>query len=258
MKTGTKQRIVEIIKKQGKARPVELYVSLNLSPQIIHRHLKDLVTAGILESKGSAPTTYYSLAGTPDMDALSVWITSAKVEQSPDTMVCETREILAGRLPRLKDHVRSGLPASLLPLVISTAGEVANNSFDHNLGRWRDVPGCWFESQVSGGILWILVGDRGQGVLRSLAKSYPEFTDDQPALKAAYETIISGRAPEQRGNGLKFVRNSIEATPNSGLSCGSGTGRVHYGDHGPKCRTTLDTFFSDVKGTVTIMAWRLQ
>ena len=31
--------------------------------------------------------------------------------------------------------------------------------------------------------------------------------NDEEALRVAFTEIISGRAPEERGNGLKFVRN---------------------------------------------------
>ncbi|MDR0646119.1 MAG: hypothetical protein LBG46_03940 [Elusimicrobiota bacterium] len=34
--------------------------------------------------------------------------------------------------------------------------------------------------------------------------------DDQMAVKTALTETISGRAPEQRGNGLKFVSNAVK------------------------------------------------
>src|SRR6202042_1514929 len=106
--------------------------------------------------------------------------------------VSETREIFTARLFHLKTFVRNGLSENLLPLVISTAGEIGNNSFDHNLGQWRDVPGCWFDSQVTGRHLWIWIADRGQGIFHSLVKVHPELADEETALHAAFETIISG------------------------------------------------------------------
>jgi len=102
-----------------------------------------------------------------------------------------------------------GLKADELPLTISVVGEIGNNCFDHNLGHWKDVPGCWFETQITGGLLWVCIADRGQGVLKSLARTDPALRDDQAALIAAFERNISGRAPEHRGNGLKFVKNVI-------------------------------------------------
>ena len=53
------------------------------------------------------------------------------------------------------------------------------------------------------------IADRGQGVLTTLRKVRPDLKDDQDAVKMAFTEIISGRAPESRGNGLKFVRKIV-------------------------------------------------
>jgi len=42
----------------------------------------------------------------------------------------------------------------------------------------------------------------------------PEIANGQEALKVAFFEKISGRAPEARGNGLKFVRESIKQGEN--------------------------------------------
>jgi hypothetical protein len=258
MKTNTRAQILEIIEKSGKIRPFDLRKSLNISAQAIHRHLKDLTEQGIIEAKGSAPLVHYALAGVPDFGAASGWMSEQAAPKSPESLVCETRDIFTARLPHLKSFVRNGLQENLLPLVISTAGEVGNNSFDHNIGQWRDVPGCWFESQITGRRFWICIADRGQGIFRSLVKVLPDLADEHAAVKAAFETNISGRAPEQRGNGLKFVRETVSTSPNCGLACVSGTGRVFYGEQGEKCATVLDKHFGNVEGTVTLLVWGLQ
>jgi len=257
MKTQTSAQILKIIEKSGKIRPSELRKSLNISAQSIHRHLRKLIDQGMIETKGSTPFTQYMLAGVPDLEAVSRWMNARTAPKSPEPLVCETRDVFAARLPHLKSFIRSGLPENLLSLVISTAAEIGNNSFDHNLGQWRDVPGCWFESQVTGRRLWICVADRGQGVFQSLIKVHPELVDEQAALNAAFETIISGRSPEQRGNGLKFVKRNLSMTPGGGIACVSGAGRVFYGEQGERCGALLGKNFIQVKGTVTLMVWRL-
>jgi len=258
MKTNTRSQIIKIIEKKGKIRPSELREALNLTAQAIHYHLRGLSKQGIVEAKGSVPFTQYALAGVPDFEAVSSWVNARTLAQSPESLVCETRERLTARLPHLKPFVRNGLPENLLPLVISTAGEIGNNSFDHNLGQWQDVPGCWFESQVTGGHLWICIADRGQGIFQSLVKVHPDLVNDQVAIEAAFETIISGRAPEKRGNGLKFVKKTLSTTPGGGLACISGTGRVYYGEQGERCIALLDKHFTKVRGTITLMIWRLK
>src|SRR5438445_4587146 len=170
MRTETRSHILKIIEKHGKARPADLRASLKISAQAIHRHLRSLVEQGVLEAQGSAPFTRYTLAGVPDLEAVAGWIKASTLATSPSSSVCETRDVFSARLPHLKSFVKNGLPESVLPSVISTAGEIGNNSFDHNLGQWRDVPGCWFESQLTGKNLWIGIADRGQGIFKSLSK----------------------------------------------------------------------------------------
>src|SRR5260221_14658880 len=143
MKTQTRAQILKIIEKSGKIRPFELRKALNISAQAIHRHLRTLTQQGMVEIKKSGALTHYALAGVPDLGAVSKWMNTRTAPKGPESLVCETREVFAGRLPHLKSFVKNGLPENILPLVISTTGEIGNNSFDHNLGQW-DVPGCWF------------------------------------------------------------------------------------------------------------------
>lgn len=257
MKTETRSDILKLIEKRGPLRPSEVRRTLNLSPQIIHRHLKTLVAQGLVEVKGSTPFTQYALAGIPNLEAVSEWM-NARIPTNNPELVCETRDIFTARLPRLKSFVDEGLTQETLPLVISTTAEIGNNSFDHNSGQWRDVPGCWFETQATGKHLWICIADRGQGIFKSLSQVHPNLTNDQTALKAAFETIISGRAPERRGNGLKFARKNLTDTPDGGIACISGSGRVAYGKQGVKCLALLERTLTNVHGTITLMTWSLK
>src|SRR5262245_47690548 len=124
MRTTRRDQIFKIIEKKGKIRPVELYNSLQLSRQLIHRHLRSLTDEGLIEIKGSAPLTHYVVAGVPDLEGVSKWVHSQSVPVGPKALVCETREAFAGRLLHLKSFLTEGLPIAILPLVISTAGEI--------------------------------------------------------------------------------------------------------------------------------------
>ncbi len=259
MKTETRARIVTIILEQGGARPIELVRGLGISPQAVHRHLRSLIAAGSLEIRGRGPRTRYFIAGAPQLDGVRRWFGSAgKPAESPGDLFCETRDVFTARLARLSSFARIGLKEDELPLAISVAGEVGNNCFDHNLGNWRDVPGCWFEAQTTSGRLWICIADRGQGVFRSLSRADPTIPDEQAALVAAFEKTISGRAPENRGNGLKFVRNIVVASATRGLACRSGAGLVEYGPLGKDCRVELARFPSRPIGTITLILWSLK
>ncbi|MGQ0504930.1 MAG: winged helix-turn-helix transcriptional regulator [Myxococcaceae bacterium] len=257
MKTLTRQQIIDIVRKNGKTRPAKLAALLKLSPQAIHRQLRKLVDEGSIVARGSPPVTTYMLSGWPDFESAIAWMKTGKVLSGNDSCRNETRDALTARLPRMKTFLHHGLPPEVLPLVISTTGEVANNSFDHNLGQWQDAPGCWMEGEVIGRQLWICVGDRGQGVFRSLSRVDPSLTDDQAALETAFEKMLSGRAPEKRGNGLKFVRNNVEQRPGAGLACCSGTGLVSFGEWGERCADVLRRHFTKVEGTFTLIVWSL-
>ncbi|MHB2026298.1 MAG: winged helix-turn-helix domain-containing protein [Elusimicrobiota bacterium] len=259
MKTKTRDWIINIIRENGGARPIELVKSLSISPQAIHRHLKSLVASGFIEPRGRGPMTRYFIAGTPQLNRARNWHASiVRPVESPEEFVCETRDAFMGRLGRLISFEKIGLTEDDAPLVIAAAGEVGNNCFDHNLGNWRDAPGCWFEAQATGGRLWICIADRGQGVFRSLTRVDPTIPDEHAALVAAFERTISGRSPENRGNGLKFVRNVITGSDGRGLACRSGAGLVDYGHLGQDCRTELARLPSDPNGTITLILWSLK
>ena len=45
--------------------------------------------------------------------------------------------------------------------------------------------------------------------MKTLSRIKKDLKSDEEALRVAFTEIISGRSPEARGNGLKFVRNVI-------------------------------------------------
>jgi len=94
---------------------------------------------------------------------------------------------------------------------VAVAGEIGNNSFDHNLGNWPDVPGIFFAYDTQKKV--VMLADRGLGILATLKRVKPELNNDKKALEVAFTEILSGRAPESRGNGLKFVRKVVSENP---------------------------------------------
>jgi hypothetical protein len=57
---------------------------------------------------------------------------------------------------------------------------------------------------------YVVLADYGKGVQRSLSLVLPEIKTDMEAIEIAFTKRISGRSPEQRGNGLKFVSETIQ------------------------------------------------
>lgn len=125
---------------------------------------------------------------------------------------CLNSAVFQTRLSRMQDFLGS-VPelTSIFPLIVAVAGEIGNNSFDHNLGNWPDTPGIFFGYDISKKV--IVLADRGLGVLATLKRVRPELGSDAEALEVAFTEILSGRAPESRGNGLKFVRKVIAENP---------------------------------------------
>lgn len=62
---NTKSKIIEIIKKNGKARPHDLIQQLEITSAAVHRHLKRLIEQGILKKLGKPPHVYYQLIQRP-------------------------------------------------------------------------------------------------------------------------------------------------------------------------------------------------
>lgn len=126
----------------------------------------------------------------------------------PSEFYCSNSAVFQTRLLRMQDMlIISKKAEEIFPLIVAIAGEIGNNSYDHNLGNWPDVPGVFFGYDINKGI--IVLSDRGLGILKTLSRVRPLLRNHQDALRVAFTEVISGRAPEDRGNGLKFVRKVI-------------------------------------------------
>lgn len=135
-----------------------------------------------------------------------------KDPEIPSKFYCSNSAVFQTELVRMQDllgEVKELAP--IFPLVVAVAGEIGNNSFDHNLGNWPDIPGTFFAYDIYKRS--IVLADRGLGILTTLKRVKPELDSDTEALRVAFTEILSGRAPESRGNGLKFVRKIVAENP---------------------------------------------
>jgi len=140
------------------------------------------------------------------------WVNSKQPSVPKTDFHCPTRDIFDGRLTKIeKDLVRINIGVDLISLLVAISGEIGNNSFDHNLGVWPDTSGIFFGCDLDKKV--IVLADRGQGILKTLSRVRPNLKNDKEALKMAFTEIITARAPEERGNGLKFVKNIVIANP---------------------------------------------
>jgi excisionase family DNA binding protein len=138
----------------------------------------------------------------------SKWAKSKKSYEPLAFYYCPYSSFFQSQLSRLESAlIKMDVLKEIFPLLVAMAGEIGNNSFDHNLGNWPDVPGIFFSFDVNKKI--IVLADRGRGVLTTLKTVKPNLKNDKEALLVAFTEIISGRAPESRGNGLKFVKDVV-------------------------------------------------
>ncbi|MFA7654111.1 MAG: hypothetical protein WCX97_03675 [Candidatus Magasanikbacteria bacterium] len=136
------------------------------------------------------------------------WAQTGDPKFSNEDWLCSTRDVFQARQEKLLTTLKPLVSENLLYLLVGAIGEIGNNSFDHNLGNWRDTAGVLFATDTDA--REIILSDRGQGVLSTIKRVRPETKDDSEALHTAFTEIVSGRAPEQRGNGLKYTKKIAE------------------------------------------------
>lgn len=189
------------------------------------------------------------------MEDLLQWYFAA----TPQTnrAVSETRDVFEARSQKMfPDLLKNGFGEANAGLIYSIIGEIGNNCFDHNLGMWRDQPGCYFQYIFDDQGVSIALADRGRGMFSSLKRVLPQLTDDQDAVETAFQKIVSGRSPEQRGNGLKFVRQIINGNPKRALVAQSGSGQVFFGGDNSFIKFSQNILGQGSTGTVLLIRWR--
>ena len=140
------------------------------------------------------------------------WVTGENPKEPEDKFYCADSIRFQSRLTYLENDLRN-LPNTEkdFSLIVAATGEIGNNSFDHNLGNWPDILGVYFSYSLTE--RKIILADRGLGILFTLKKVRPDLENHKDALLVAFTETVSGRAPESRGNGLKFVRNIVTQNP---------------------------------------------
>ena len=136
------------------------------------------------------------------------WVSDITPAEPEEPFYCSNSLVFQSRVMKFEKNLSQIVELkNIFPLISAIVGEIGNNSFDHNLGNWTDVPGIFFGYDLEK--REVVLADRGQGILQTLKRVRPELDSDEQALRVAFSEIISGRAPEARGNGLKFVKNIV-------------------------------------------------
>jgi hypothetical protein len=113
-----------------------------------------------------------------------------------------TRDVFTARLESFIIDNNKYLEAAII-------GEIGNNTFDHNFmfeNIYQKGVYCNYNFQER----YVVLADYGRGIKGSLLQVIPNIQNDLEALEIAFTQKISGRSPEQRGNGLKFVSETIQ------------------------------------------------
>jgi hypothetical protein len=225
---GSQDKILAIIRQKSGITPKEIIANHNTTRAMVFRHLKILAKNNQIFKIGTTPKVkYYPKLNMDNNTKIEQtffgWAMTGETQLTTADWICPTRDVFQARQEKLLIILKNIVSENLLYLMVGMVGEIGNNSFDHNLGNWRDTAGVLYCADIDA--REIILADRGQGILSTIRRVRPETPNDESALNTAFTEIISGRAPEQRGNGLKFVKKIIEEN-NLSLQFFSGNAKV--------------------------------
>jgi excisionase family DNA binding protein len=169
----------------------------------------------------------------------------------PKYFYCQNSAVFLARITRMEGLMaKNENTKELFSLLVSVAGEIGNNSYDHNLGQWPDTPGIFFGYDLNK--KQIVLADRGVGILETLRRVRPGLKDHKESLEVAFTEVISGREPEVRGNGLKYVKKVISENPIS-LIFQSGDARLKL--NGNSSDLNIETAEQRVRGCLALISY---
>ncbi|MHA1491972.1 MAG: helix-turn-helix domain-containing protein [Promethearchaeota archaeon] len=177
------------------------------------------------------------------------WVSSKK--KFPEEFYCQNSSTFQARVSKMEILINQRKKnKKLSPLLTSIAGEIGNNSFDHNLGQWLDIPGIFFGYNLNK--QRIVLADRGVGILKTLKRVKPELKNHKESLLTAFTEVISGRKPEARGNGLKYVRKIISKYP---INLIFQTGNARLTLKGGNQDINIQIISNDIKGCLALITY---
>lgn len=166
-------------------------------------------------------------------------------------LYCQNAGVFQARLVKMEGlMIQDEKFKKIFSLLTSVSGEIGNNSYDHNLGNWPDVPGIFFGYDLNK--KQIVLADRGIGILNSLKRVKPELQDNLQALNTAFTEIISGRKPEARGNGLKYVR-AVTVKNNINLIFQTGDAKLKL--NGKSTQLNIEKVNENIQGCLAFITW---
>lgn len=115
--------------------------------------------------------------------------------------------------------------------------------------------------QVREGYRWFYGQGSGSGLRETLSRAIPGLKSSREALDVAFFQIVSGRAPEHRGNGLKFVRRTVNASDSRGLFFQSENDEIVLGGLGREVSDIVRAVGNPTPrkapvGTLALLLWK--
>ena len=102
------------------------------------------------------------------------WASDDKAREPEKDYYCPNSYVFKVRLDKLEALLSEEKSLQdIFSLISSIVGEIGNNSFDHNLGNWPDVPGVFFAYDLNKKT--VVLADRGQGILKTLRRARPKL-----------------------------------------------------------------------------------
>lgn len=142
---------------------------------------------------------------------------------------CKFRDGFDARLGHfLRMFLNFGMNINDAKLATAIVGELGNNVFDHNLGKWpTDISGCIIAAQnfPKDKKIEFVIGDPGVGFLGSLKTAFPNLKNDTEAIKKGLAGN-TGRIGEKRGNGLRYIQSWTIQNFSGRLTIHSGNGVI--------------------------------
>jgi len=119
-----------------------------------------------------------------------------------------------GDYPKICEMLRDvGLKEEAVALTASSLGELIDNAFSHNLGKWDSVLGPMVillaQNFPQKKELCFSVCDFGVGFLQTLHENYPKLSSEAEAISLAIQPNITGRIQKRGGNGLDYLRKNV-------------------------------------------------
>lgn len=214
MKNNTQSNILKFISQTPSGVSAnDIIGHFKLNATGVFRHLKKMQELGEIYKVGKPPKVIYypyykNMEGKSEVFTnIFNWAVNGDGRLLHEDTLCATRNVFQARSERILNDLIKLKGEQTAYLLLAIIGEIGFNSFDHNIGNWRDTMGVIFSANME--TREIILSDRGQGVLATISRVRPNTTDDTEALNIAFTEIISGRYPEQRGNGLKYVKKIV-------------------------------------------------